>query len=104
MEMVCFYLLKTFTTLLRVKEGFTVEAHGLITNVPHGKKLYYINPHVVIPIIGSFNNELGERMYMELLEHHTSSGLKIRQWLDQLNNIMTNENNIRGLDFFQSNG
>ena len=51
MVMVGSCLLITFATSLQGNKGFIVEVHGLITNIPHGREVYEIFPHVVIPFM-----------------------------------------------------
>ena len=60
------YLLICFLGSLRGNEGFMVELGGLIQHIYDGTGETEEYPHVVIPLLGRFKNESGERWYLLL--------------------------------------
>ena len=49
------------------------------------------HPHVVIPLMGRFKNETGERNMLLVLASRTSSGIKIRKWVERLIIVLIRE-------------
>ena len=41
-------------------------------------------PHVVIPLLGGFKNEKGEKIHLMLLVNVTKSGSNVRMWIERL--------------------
>ena len=53
-------------------------------------------PHVVIPLLGQFKNEVGERFHLMLAVNETRSGLNVRWWVEALTVLLTFEKNTAG--------
>jgi hypothetical protein len=68
---------------LRGNEGFLLDLFGLRQHINKGKHDWE-HPHVAAPLLGRLKGEDGERYHMLLIASVTQSGLKIRQWLEQL--------------------
>ena len=78
------YLVVCFVCSLRGNEGFMIDFYGLRTHIKDGKSLDEKTPHVVIPLLGRFKNEIGERMHLMLSVSETKSGFKVREWVERL--------------------
>ena len=49
-------------------------------------------PHVVIPPLGRFKNEIGERCHLLLLANKTASGIPVRRFVDRTVALLKSEN------------
>ena len=86
------FLVVSFVCALRGNEGFMLEADGLQQMISFGKdeeeeKL----AHVVMPLLGRFKNEDGEKWHVMVAVSKTSSGLKPRFWLEKLVEVLDKE-------------
>ena len=68
---------------LRGGEVLLMEASELVRRRLDGK-IHPDHPHVVIPLMGRFKNEVGERNMLLTLASTTSSGIQIRKWVERL--------------------
>jgi hypothetical protein len=59
---------------------------------------------VVVPLLGRFKNELGERYHLVLLAPITRSGIQVRHWLEMLVGAREREDRIRGPAFCDLQG
>ena len=84
------YLLITFTCSLRGNEGFMMDLYGLISHIKDGRS-DVVTPHVVIPLLGRFKNEVGERLHLMLSVNETKSGFQVRMWVERFLRILMNE-------------
>lgn len=77
-----------FGGALRGGEIFLLEASELIKRVHQGKvgekHSGAAQPHVVVPLMGRFKGETGERNVLLALASKTKSGLEIRKWIERL--------------------
>ena len=48
-------------------------------------------PHVVIPLLGRFKGEVGERCHLLLLANETASGIPVRKCVDRMVTLLKNE-------------
>jgi len=78
-----FYFVVCFGGSLRGSEGFMIERSDLIDHIERGKHDDDI-PHVVVPLLGRFKGETGERSHLLLLVNTTSSGIQIRKWIGRV--------------------
>jgi hypothetical protein len=76
--------------LLRGGEVFMMEALKLVKQRDDGRR-DRDNGHVVIPLMGRFKNETGERKLVFVLANETSGGLKSRKWTDKLTKLLKEE-------------
>lgn len=83
-----------FCAALRGGEVFLVEASELCRKINEGKS-HASCPHVVLPLMGRFKGENGERNLMFLLATSTKSGIQIRRWIERLSNLLITENRHR---------
>ena len=60
-----------------------MEASELVKRRLHGRD-HPDHPHVVIPLMGRFKNETGERNLLLKLASVTQSGIGIRKWVERL--------------------
>jgi len=96
LSMVGAYLLVVFVLSLRGNEGFMIEAGGLINHLPHGKDRGEDLPFVVVPLLGRFKNEDGEKWHLMLSVSITASGFKARYWVERICKILMEENKQSG--------
>ena len=97
------FLLLGFVLSLRGNEGFMVEAHGLQSHRDCGRSEGR-DSHVVIPLLGRFKNEDGERWHLMVAAAETSSGFKVRQWVDLLVEVLRRERRKEGPAFCKEDG
>ena len=88
-----FYFIICYGASLRGSEGFMMEVTDLIRNVDRGKEDPDI-PHVVIPLLGRFKGETGERSHLLLLVNKSNSGLPIRLWVERVVALLKLENHV----------
>ncbi len=74
---------------LRGNEGLMVEAQGLCKHVSVG--VNHVTPHVLVPLLGRFKNELGERLILLALVDESKSGIKFRWWIERLVEVLVKE-------------
>jgi hypothetical protein len=90
--MVCGYIVVTFGYSLRGHEGFWTDAGRLCEGIGTGR-----NPsvgerrHVLVSLLGRFKGEQGTRMHVFPLSDRTSSGIRIRLWLERVVKILLDE-------------
>ena len=94
-----------FVCGLRGNETFLVEAEGLQQMIKKGnletdKKL----EHVVIPLLGRFKNEDGERWHIMVSVAVTDSNFQVRRWIEKLEKILREERRGLGPAFCDGNG
>lgn len=83
------FLVIGFCDALHGNEVFLVEASSLCKYSGHGvncKKL-----HVVIPLMGRFKGETGERNVIHVLVDRTQSGLEVCRWVTRLVRVLQKE-------------
>ena len=78
-----FYFVVCFVASLRGCEGFMVERSDLIRYVSKGKT-HRISPHVVVPLLGRFKGETGEKSHLLLMANTTGSGIQVRKWVERM--------------------
>ena len=79
---------------LRGGEIFLMEASELLRRKNDGKYLDK-NGHCVIPLMGRFKQETGERNLIIVLANVTEGGLEIRKWVDLLTGLLEFEGRAR---------
>ena len=77
---------------------------GLIQYLNDGKGDNETHPHVVIPFLGSFKNESGERCHVMLAASENASGFNPRVWVEILLVILLTEGRTNGLVFADAGG
>jgi hypothetical protein len=75
---------------LRGGEILMMEATELIKRIKDGK-LEKENGHVVIPLMGRFKNETGERNLLIVLANVTKGGINVRKWVEALVTMLKSE-------------
>ncbi len=83
------YLIIGYTAALRGGEVFLMEATSLCAMIDEGR--HFRKPFVLIPLMGRFKNETGERNVLLPLIGTTTSGLPVRKWTDRLANVLKAE-------------
>lgn len=83
------FLLIGFCDALRGNEVFLVERSSLCKYGLRG--INHRRPHVMIPLMGRFKGETGERNVMRVLVERTASGLEIKKWVARLINLLMDE-------------
>ena len=75
---------------LRGGEILLTEGSELIKRRDDGKN-HPTHPHVVLPLMGRFKGETGERNVLLVLANKTQGGLEIRRWLERLIELLIRE-------------
>jgi hypothetical protein len=78
-----------FCDALRGNEIFLVEASSLCTY--YGKSEDQGWAHVIVPMMGRFKGETGERNVLRPLVSTTKSGIEIKRWVGRLVRVLTAE-------------
>mmetsp|Transcript_13576 Transcript_13576/g.15829 ORF Transcript_13576/g.15829 Transcript_13576/m.15829 type:complete len:186 (+) Transcript_13576:2206-2763(+) len=81
-----------------------VDAGELRTHFKFGKEQGTSPSHVVIPLLGRFKNEEGERLHLMVSVSVTGSGLKVRYWVDRWLGILRSEGKSSGPAFCNMSG
>jgi hypothetical protein len=79
-----------FAGALRGGEVFMLEASEFVRRRDDGRNLDK-NGHVVVPLMGRFKNETGERNLVIVLANETEGGLAIRKWVDRFTALLLAE-------------
>jgi len=107
-HMIGCYLLVGFVLSLRGNEGFMIEAHGLVSHLHYGLQEDLEeeddHPFVIIPLLGRFKNEEGERWHLMISVSTTRSGFEVRKWVERVAAIIVNEGHCLGPAFCHSDG
>ena len=74
-----FYVVVCYGASLRGCEGFMIERSDLISHNDRGREDPEI-PHVVVPLLGRFKGELGERCHLVMMVNVSRSGIQFRKW------------------------
>ena len=99
------YLVICFVCALRGNEGFLVESDGLQQMIDTGKEeREHDRRHVVIPLLGRFKNEDGEKWHVMVSANATGSGILVRLWIERLVEVLRLEERGMGPAFCKSNG
>ncbi len=92
------YLMISFVGALRGSEGLMLEATSLCRYINKGnEKGQEEEPHVLIPLMGRFKNELGERNVMLPMVNETASGLQVRNTMENLVRVLKMEGRNKGM-------
>ena len=97
------YLCVTYGYSLRGNEGFWVDADRLCRHIRVGKHDERC-PHVIIPLLGRFKSEDGDRMHVIPIVNRTRSGIKVRLWLERLVSLLRSERRTNGPAFCDEEG
>ena len=82
MVLCCLYFVSCFGGSLRGSEGLMIKRSALIGEIDKGRIDKDIL-HVVVPLLGRFKGETGERCYLLLLANTTDSGIQMRKWVER---------------------
>jgi hypothetical protein len=94
-----------FVCALRGNEVFMVEAEGLQRMINEGRRdIILENSHVVIPLLGRFKNEDGEKWHLMVAVNTTDSGIKARFWIEKLVELLKGERRGMGPAFCDKDG
>lgn len=83
-----------FCGALRGGEIFLMEATEFCRRIDTGRDDK--QKHVLVPLMGRFKNEVGERNVLLPLVDMTNSGIPVRKWLDRLALILHQEGKDKG--------
>ena len=76
-----------FAGALRGGEIFMMEGSEFVRRRDDGRHVTG-NGHVVVPLMGRFKNETGERNLVIVLANRTKSGLEVRRWIDRFTALL----------------
>ena len=83
-----------FAGALRGGEVLMLEVSEFVKRRDDGRNLRE-NGHVVIPLMGRFKNETGERNLVIVLANLTKGGLPVRKWIDRFTALLLMEEKHR---------
>ena len=99
------FLIVGFVCGLRGNEIFLVEAEGIQSMIEKGRKEDDSRlEHVVIPLLGRFKNEDGERWHVMVSVAITDSKFQVRKWIERLVGVLKKERRGLGPAFCDNNG
>ena len=75
---------------LRGGEVFMLEVSEFVKRRDDGRK-NKMGHDVVVPLMGRFKNETGERNLVLVLANETNGGLKVRKWIDRFTALLNLE-------------
>ena len=93
-----------FVLALRGNEGLLVEAHGLLSHLHYGTEAEKPTPFILVPLLGRFKGEEGERWHLMMSVSKTQSGFEVRKWVERLAAQLRIENNVEGPAFCNRSG
>lgn len=88
------YLMICFGASLRGNEGLYLESSSLVEMIDNGKGAEDETnglAHVCVPLLGRFKTETGEDKHVAVVASVTSSGLKLRLWMERLSWLLVRE-------------
>ena len=86
------YICVTYGFSLRRYEGFWVDSQRLVDGI-HLLKHDRREPRVLVAVMGRFKGEDINIMHLFPLVNVTSSGIRIRMWLERLVSLLKEEGN-----------
>lgn len=93
-----------FAGSLRGNEIFMADLKALLELLEVGKEDQTNGPHVILPLLGRFKNEVGERCHLIPLASVTASGLEPRRWLEAVAGMCRMQGRFRGPVFADNDG
>ena len=97
------YIATTYSYSLRGNEGFWVDGDRLCEGIDVGKFASPI-PHVLVPVLGFFKGENGERLHVFTLANNNKSCIRVRVWLERVVAILKSEGQSGGPAFCDHKG
>ena len=99
------YCVVSFVSSLRGNEGFMLDLSGFILHILVGKREDdFDHPHVVLPLLGRFKNEIREKLHLMLAASTSKSGIEVRKWVEMLIRVMAAAKRYEGAAFCQPDG
>jgi len=87
------YVVIAFCGSFRGNEVFLADMHGTMKYLTAGD---VAADTVIIPLLGRFKGETGERYHLTPLEAITSSGIQVKTWVKRLVEAKTSRGYVRG--------
>ena len=81
-----------------------MELGVLIQYIGEGRGELEVHPHVIIPLLGRFNNESGEGGHLFFSATETASYFRPRVWIERLLYMLLQEERTSGPVFFYEVG
>ncbi len=97
------YIVIAFCGSFRVAEVFLVDLLGLKKYATMDFR-YNDKDYVIIPLLGRFKNELGLKYHLNPLAGETSSGIKVKSWVQRLIEVRIREERHHGPAFVNESG
>ena len=88
--LVAVYLVVSYVSSLRGCEGFMMERSDLVKHIDRGKQDPDL-PHVVVPLLGQFKGETGERCHLLMMVNTTESGIEVRKRMERVVQLLIKE-------------
>jgi len=97
------FVVIAFTGSFRGNEVFHTDLHGLLKYTASPLQEGGI-PYVMIPLLGRFKNEDGERYHLAPLAFETASGIKVGLWVNRLADLKKTHLHHKGPAFSGRDG
>jgi hypothetical protein len=101
-EIACFLVL-AFCLGLRGEEVVKMDIAGFLTYFEAGKD-HFEHPHVMVPLLGRFKGETGERWHLLPIVWKTRSGIETGVWATRLRESLLERRRLNGFVFSDKKG
>jgi hypothetical protein len=96
------FLVAGFGLGLRGEEVVKIDIAGFMTFFEAGRD--HASPHVMIPLLGRFKDEIGERWHLLPIAWKSRSGIKVGSWASCLLTLLLERNRRHGFVFADKKG
>jgi hypothetical protein len=100
---IAFFLVVQFCLGLRGEEVVKLDVAGFLTYFESGRD-HAQDPHVMIPLMGRFKGETGERWHLLPLVWKTRSGIEAGVWAGRMRELLQERQRLHGFVFANARG
>jgi hypothetical protein len=100
---IAFFLVLSFCLGLRGEEVVKMDIGGFFTYFEAGRT-HAEHPHVMVPLLGRFKGETGERWHLLPIVWKTRSGLEVGEWATRMRDSLHEQGRTHGFVFANSRG
>jgi hypothetical protein len=100
---IAMFLVTGFGLGLRGEEVVKMDIAGFLTYFEAGRD-HAVHPHVMVPLLGRFKGETGERWHLLPVVWKTRSGIEAGKWATRLRDSLLERNRVNGFVFSTNRG
>jgi hypothetical protein len=100
---IAMFLVAAYGLGLRGEEVVKMDASGFLTYFDAGMN-HRTHPHVMIPLLGRFKGETGERWHLLPIVWETRSGIQVGTWATRLRQSLLERRRLHGFVFTNKKG